>query len=87
MNFFVSRVFVYEQPHVFLWDNGAIKFNPTYFKSIDIEKKIELYEMMQSQLRSFRSPDCVRSMAKLRGKQSNLKYAEAFEVLRWVVND
>lgn len=84
INFFVPRVFVYEQPHVFLWDNGKKDFKPNYFKSIDIEKKIDLYHMLKSQVREFRSSDCIRSMAKLRGKQSNLEYAEAFEILRWV---
>lgn len=84
INHFVNRVFVYEQPQVFLWDNAQQKFSPTYFKKIDIKRKIKFYKIMKSQVRSFRSPDCIQSMAKIRGQQSNLDYAEAFEVLRFV---
>ena len=81
-NFFVKKVLVYEQPHVFLWDysdniNGAIK--PNYFVPIDIERKIKAYKLMPTQVRSFR-----RSMAQLRGQQSNNEYAEAFQIIRWV---
>jgi|TARA_R110000782_G_scaffold250863_1_gene338321 LmbE family N-acetylglucosaminyl deacetylase len=86
-NFFVKKVLVYEQPHVFLWDysdniNGAIK--PNYFVPIDIERKIKAYKLMPTQVRSFRSPETLRSMAQLRGQQSNNEYAEAFQIIRWV---
>tara|TARA_R110002051_G_scaffold297851_1_gene364421 strand:+ start:3550 stop:4179 length:630 start_codon:yes stop_codon:yes gene_type:complete len=83
-NHFVKRVLVYEQPHVFFWNHGCPEFTPTYFIPIDIEKKIELYNLMKSQVRSFRSNEHIKSLAKLRGGQSNTAYAEAFEVLRWV---
>ena len=87
VNFFVKKVLIYEQPHVFLWDysdniNGAIK--PNYFAPIDIEKKIKAYKLMPTQVRSFRSPETLRSMAQLRGQQSNNEYAEAFQIIRWV---
>jgi LmbE family N-acetylglucosaminyl deacetylase len=86
VNFFVKKVLVYEQPHVFLWDyshdiNSVIK--PNYFVSIDIERKIHAYKLMATQVRSFRSPETLKSMAQLRGQQSNHKYAEAFQIIRW----
>ena len=87
INFFVKKILVYEQPHVFFWDkthniNGG--FNPNYFVPIDIEKKIKVYKFMKTQIRSFRSPKNLRSMANLRGTQSNCDNAEAFQIIRWV---
>tara|TARA_Y100000034_G_C6890855_1_gene409764 strand:+ start:995 stop:1597 length:603 start_codon:yes stop_codon:yes gene_type:complete len=82
INYFVKRVFVYEQPHMLFWDDG--NFKPNYFVSIDIEKKIKVYTLMKSQVRSFRSPDHLKAIAKLRGGQSNYEYAESFQILRWV---
>lgn len=86
-NFFVKKVLVYEQPHVFLWDfshniNG--KFIPNYFKPIDIDYKIKAYECMKTQVRSFRSPSMLKSLSELRGSQSNCNFAEAFQIIRWV---
>lgn len=87
INFFVKKVFMYEQPHVFLWDyshNIHGTFKPNYFRKIDIEKKIYIYKLMETQVRSFRSPETLRSMAQLRGSQSNCDYAEAFYTIRYV---
>lgn len=86
-NFFVKKVFAYEQPHVFLWDNSHqidSAFKPNYYRAIDIERKIKAYELMETQVRAFRSQETLRSMAQLRGAQSNLDYAEAFQILRYV---
>ena len=86
-NFFVKKVFAYEQPHVFLWDNSHqidSAFKPNYYKAIDIERIIKAYELMETQVRAFRSQETLRSMAQLRGAQSNLQYAEAFQVLRYI---
>ena len=87
INFFVKKVLVYEQPHVFFWDkthNINSGFVPNYFIPIDINKKIKAYELMKTQVRSFRSSENLKSMANLRGTQSNNEYAEAFQILRWV---
>ena len=81
-NFFVKKVFVYEQIQVQLWNEE--NFKPTYFKQLDIEKKITGYNLHQSQVRGHRSPYMLMSLARFRGSQSNLNYAEGFEVLRWV---
>ena len=86
-NFFVKKVFAYEQPHVFLWDNSHQingSFKPNYYKPIDIKRKIKAYELMETQVRTFRSSETLKSMAQLRGSQANLKYAEAFQMLRFV---
>jgi len=86
-NFFVKKAFVYEQPHTFLWAQrpGRIDvFEPNYFVPIDIDHKVKLYNLMGSQVRSFRSPEILRSMAHLRGHQCNSAYAEAYGILRWV---
>jgi len=83
-NYFVNKVFVYEQPHMLFWDNGGVDFKPNHFVPIDIEKKVDVYECMKSQVRSFRSPEHLRAIGKLRGGQSNCDYAEAFQILRWV---
>lgn len=86
-NHFVNTVLVYEQPQVMLWDythDINSSFKPNYFISIDIERKIEAYSLMASQVRSFRSPEVLRSMSMIRGHQSNCSHAEAFQTLRVV---
>ena len=83
VNHFVRKVFVYEQPQV-LWNHNYREFKPTYYKSIDIDRKIDLYLCMKSQVRNFRSPECIKALAKIRGSQSRFDYAEAFEILRYV---
>tara|TARA_B100001094_G_C18189640_1_gene806210 strand:+ start:1986 stop:2612 length:627 start_codon:yes stop_codon:yes gene_type:complete len=82
INHFVKKVFIYEQPHMLFWDDKD--FEPNYFTPIDIERKIKLYELMETQVRNFRSVEHIRAIAKLRGGQSNYEYAEAFKILRWV---
>jgi LmbE family N-acetylglucosaminyl deacetylase len=83
INFFVPKVLIYEQIQD-LWNHNYHIFNPTYFKSVDIEQKIESYHLLKSQVRSFRNADMLKNLAAIRGIQSNLNYAEAFEILRWV---
>ena len=85
INFFVKKVLVYEQPQDVFWDfNNGDSFKPNYFVPIDIEKKLKLYSLLKSQVRSFRSPEHVKAISILRGGQSNFKYAEAFKILRWI---
>ena len=83
-NHFVNRVFLYEQPQVYFWNNTGREFKANYFVEVDIEKKIKVYECMKSQVRSFRSPEHIKANAKVRGGQSNCDYAEAFEIIRFV---
>lgn len=83
INFFVKKVLVYEQPQDF-WVSGRSEFKPNYFTRIDINKKINLYKKMESQVRGHRSTDHLENIAKLRGMQANVDYAEGFEILRWL---
>ena len=87
LNFFVKKVFVYEETQVYLWDysynlNGS--FKPNYFRKIDIAKKVLAYNCLKSQVRSFRSPVMLEELAKIRGRQSKLDFAEAFQAIRYI---
>lgn len=81
-NFFVKKVLIYEQPCSVLSENSPLI--PNYFVSIDIEKKIKAYLLYKSQVRSMRSPELLRAIAKIRGKQANCENAEGFFINRWV---
>mgnify|MGYP003114422960 FL=1 len=83
LNHFVKLVAVYEQPHSFLWV-GSNDYTPNYFVEIDIDSKVEAYMLMETQVRKFRSPETITSLAQLRGAQSNFKFAESFQLLRFV---
>ena len=83
-NYFVPKVFLYEQPQVYFWNTTDRDFQANYFVEINIDTKIKVYETMKSQVRSFRSSEHIRANSKIRGGQSNHEYAEAFEILRWV---
>ena len=81
-NFFVKKVVVYEAIHDVLWSDR--KLNPNYFVPIDIERKLHANNLHVSQVRGMRDPEVMRALARVRGAMSNVEYAEAFEVLRWV---
>lgn len=83
INYFVPKVLVYEQIQD-LWNHNYHTFNPTYFKSVDIQDKIDSYHLLESQVRSFRSADMLKNLAAVRGIQCNMSYAEGFEILRWI---
>lgn len=87
LNYFVPRVFVYEETQVVLWDNSHNingLFKPNYYREINIERKLAAYRCLKSQVRSFRSAEFLQEIAQLRGRQSGKKYAEAFQCLRFV---
>lgn len=82
-NWFVKKVVVYEEPETF----GALRmppFWPTYFRPLDVDRKLALYHLYASQVRGHRSDEHIRAIAAVRGMQVNVPYAEGFEVLRWV---
>ncbi len=87
LNHFVKKVFVYEETQVYDWDfshslnNG---FKPNFFREIDVELKVKSYELMASQVREFRSSEYLKNMARLRGFQADLAFAEAFQLIRYV---
>lgn len=87
INFFVKKVLVYEEPDMIQWNysfNINDTFKPNFFTEIDIERKINQYECLKSQNRSFRSSNFLRKISEFRGEQSMLKNAEAFLTLRWI---
>ncbi len=73
----------YELP----WNN--ITFHTQAFIKLEerhITKKIEALKVYKSQQnRFYANEDFIRSLAITRGTQINVKYAEAFEVVRWVI--
>lgn len=74
----------YELP----WNN--ITFNTTSFITLKerfVEKKIKALECYETQkLRGYLTPEFVRSLAIARGTQIQQKYAESFEVIRFIVD-
>ena len=83
VNYFVPRVMVYEQIQD-LWNHNYHDFKPNYFKKLDIDKKLEAYQILKTQVRAFRSPKMITDLASVRGIQANTDFAEGFEILRWV---
>lgn len=73
----------YEQP----WNN--ITFNTHAFVSlaeIHVQKKIDALACYETQKdRAYLNPDFIRGLAITRGTQIEEKYAEAFEVIKWVI--
>jgi len=74
----------YEEP----WNN--IVFESRSFISLEkrhIDKKIEALKCYQSQMhRDYLTEDAIWGIARLRGTQLEGGYAEAFEVLRWIID-
>ena len=84
-NHFVNKIFLYEQPQVYLWNTTGREFKANYFIPIELERKIGAYKLMKSQVREFRSPNLIRDMSMVRAKQAGKDCpVEAFEILRWV---
>ena len=78
-----STILGYELP----WNN--LSFNAGCYISFSEEElnaKCKAVSAYQSQAhRSYANDDFIRSLAKVRGVQSGHKYAEAFEVVRWII--
>lgn len=73
----------YEVP----WNN--LDFRTGCFVTLndgDLRKKIAALEKYESQKgRSYANAEFVRSLAMIRGVQTGAKFAEAFEVVRWII--
>ena len=78
-----TRILGYE----LIWNN--LSFNTTSFSILEerhIEKKISaLNEYKSQQGRSYIDREFIKSLAISRGVQIGHKYAEAFEVIRWIL--
>ncbi|MEW5820535.1 MAG: PIG-L family deacetylase [Cyanobacteriota bacterium] len=75
----------YELP----WNN--ISFETNLFIKLEerhLNKKIKALKCYESQKhRDYLNEDYLRSLAKVRGVQIGVDFAETFEVIRWVIND
>lgn len=73
----------YEMP----WNN--VSFNTRSFIKLEekhIQKKVEsLLEYKSQEHRTYLNEDFIRSLATIRGVQIGCKFAEAFEVIRWII--
>lgn len=82
--FKTTTILSYEEP----WNN--ISFSTQVFISLkesDIQKKIAALSCYETQKnRVYLNQDFIKGLARTRGVQIGVNYAEAFEVIRWVVN-
>lgn len=73
----------YEMPY------NNLSFTTNLFVTLEerhVNQKIEVLKCYKSQFgRIYATGDFVRSLARVRGAQIGVKYAEAFEVIRWVI--
>lgn len=78
-----SSILCYELP----WNNFT--FNTSCFVTIEeghLDTKSKALAEYKSQAhRPYASRDFIESLAKVRGVQSGQKYAEAFELIRWIL--
>lgn len=80
-----SSIICYELP----WNHA--KFNTQMFVKLEethIRKKVELlknYKSQQTLNRSYFSEDFIFGWARMRGGQIKTRFAEAFEVIRWIL--
>lgn len=84
-NWFVSNVLIFEQPHSVMWPHSS-PVEPNVFIEIDIEAKLQAYQLYASQVRGHRSPETLTAMATLRGAQIGRSHAEGFRAKRIVKN-
>lgn len=79
-----DTILAYEEP----WNN--ISFNTVCFVPLDeqhVQKKLEALACYGTQqYRTYLNPEFIRGLARTRGTQIEKDYAEAFEVVRWVMD-
>lgn len=78
-NHFVKKVLMYDSIEYMPW-----RANLTYFREVDVDKKIRTYKLYKSQVRKYRSPELVKNISRLLGSLCKKDYAEGFMVVRWV---
>ena len=79
-----KSIMSYELP----WNNFS--FSTSSFIHLDekyIQTKVNALKAYQSQAhRSYSDEDFIRSVARTRGVQIGIRYAEAFEMVRWIID-
>lgn len=70
-----------------LWNNLSVNSQTFVILSENnVNKKIEAFNCYESQkFRNYANQDFIKSLAAMRGTQIGEKYAESFEVVRWVM--
>jgi len=70
------------------WNNLTFQTNVFVFLSEqELNKKIEAVKCYKSQQnRNYAKEDFIRGLAKTRGIQIGVDYAEAFESIRWIIH-
>ena len=78
-----TSILGYEAP----WNNLVFETKCfVYLKSEHLDRKISAMKCYKSQaFRNYASEDFLKSLARTRGTQIGVKYAETFEVIRWVL--
>ena len=78
-----TSILSYEMP----WNN--ISFNTSCFYKLtedNLKAKVDALKMYKSQShRPYANEDFIKSLATVRGVQVDARYAETFEVLRWII--
>lgn len=73
----------YEMPY------NNLSFSTNLFVVLEeehVSKKAQALKCYKSQARKiYATPDFIRGLARVRGTQIGVKYAEAFEVVRWII--
>lgn len=89
--FKIKKIITFEIPSAteFSYVPNKISFTPNYFINIEKEmnKKIKILKYYKNELLSYpsiRSFQGVKNLTQYRGNMVNLKYAEAFEIVRFV---
>lgn len=77
------NILCYEQP----WNDFS--FTPSLFVPLEkghLDKKVRAISCYQSQKhRNYANEEFLYGLARVRGVQANCDYAEAFEVVRWII--
>ena len=80
-----NTIVAYEEP----WNNITITttaFSPIERRHLDTKlKALDCYASQSFQKRGYFDAGYIESLAKTRGVQINCKYAEAFEIVRWIM--
>ncbi len=92
-DFFVKKILAFEVLSSTEWQAKKKNkmFCPTFYNDISnfIDKKIKSVEMYREELRPYphsRSKEGIKILAQYRGLEVGLRYAEAFQVVRWLNN-
>ena len=81
---FVKRILLYEEPDTFGTLRKPDAFHPNYYRELDLDFKLMVIGVYLSQLRGHRTTEHIEAIARIRGMQVNMEYAEAFEIVRWI---